>query len=267
MSQTKSLLLCPPSFYDIRYEINPWMDIDNPIDHAKAQEEYEILTYAYRALDIEYDELSPVEGLPDQVFTTDLGHAEGTQFIQANFKYPERQKEAEIASEYFREKKFDIKTLPSEIFFEGGDLLKVGSRYFFGYGKRSSYEALPALEELLNTSIIPIELPDETFYHLDTCVSFLSDDTALINRSALTEQGISEIKSAFSTVIEASLEDNAKLVCNLLAFDTDLILSAGVSNELKDQLISLGFRISTVPMTEYLKGGGGIHCVSLEVWK
>ncbi|MBP9690561.1 hypothetical protein KBD81_00615 [Candidatus Woesebacteria bacterium] len=261
----KKLLLCPPTHYDIRYEINPWMNIDNPIDHVKAQEEYKTLTYAYRALDIEYNELPPVEGLPDQVFTTDLGHAEGNQFIQANFKYPERQKEALIASEYFRERKFEIKTLPPEIYFEGGDLLKVGKRYLFGYGKRSSYEALPRLEELLDSSIIAIELPDDTFYHLDTCVAPLSDDIALMNPEALNDEGLAVLRSTFATCVETSTEDNDKLVCNALPFGTDLILSAGVSNELKDQLIALGFRICTVPMTEYLKGGGGIHCVSLEI--
>src|SRR3989344_8469275 len=95
----KSLLLCPPTYYDIKYEINPWMSKDNPIDKARAMEQYETLTYAYEQLGVNYDELAPDESVPDQVFTTDTGHAENKKFIKANFKYDERKKEADIAEE------------------------------------------------------------------------------------------------------------------------------------------------------------------------
>ena len=132
----KSLLLCPPTYYDIKYEINPWMSKDNPIDKACAMEQYETLTYAYEQLGVNYDELAPDESVPDQVFTTDTGHAENKKFIKANFKYGERKKEADIAEAYFKEKGYDIHTLPSDIYFEGGDLIKFDDIYLFGHGKR-----------------------------------------------------------------------------------------------------------------------------------
>lgn len=263
----KKLLLCPPTFYDIRYEINPWMDVANPVDKALATEQYNTLTYAYKQLGIEYDELTPHEDLPDQIYTTDLGHAEGNTFVKASFKYPERQKEADIAEEYFRAKGFDIKTFGPEIFFEGGDFLKCGNKYFFGHGKRSSKEALPILEEMLDANVIGINLPDERFYHLDTCFTPLSEQIALVNKEALATEDLETLGKHFDRLIPTSHADNQMLVCNMLVHEKDLIMGEGVSNELKDELISLGFRIITVPMSEYLKGGGNVHCVSMEVFE
>ena len=76
----KKFLLCPPTYYDIRYEINPWMNTDNPIDKVKALEQYETLKYAYDALNVSYSELTPHDNLPDQIFTTDTGHIEKNFF-------------------------------------------------------------------------------------------------------------------------------------------------------------------------------------------
>lgn len=263
----KKLLLCPPTFYDIRYEINPWMDVDNRIDKTKAQEEYNTLTYAYDQLGIAYDELGCVEELPDQVFTTDLGHAEDHIFIKANFKYPERQREAAIAEDYFREEGFEIKTMPQDVYFEGGDFLKIDDTYLFGYGKRSSKDAGPLLAEFLGKEILSIELPDKYFYHLDTCIAPLNKDTILVHEKALTEEGITTIKQQFKTIIPTSDDDNKNLACNLITFDNDLIMTQGISNELKDTLTQMGFRIITIPMSQYLKGGGSVHCVSMEIFE
>ena len=263
----KKLLLCPPTFYDIRYEINPWMDRTNSIDKAKTQEEYNTLTYAYDQLGITYDELGCVEELPDQVFTTDLGHAEKNIFIKANFKYPERQKEAEIAEHYFKDKGYEIKTMPEDVFFEGGDFLKINDTYLFGYGKRSSKEAAAHLSEILHKEILSIELPDEYYYHLDTCVAPLNQDTVLVHEKALTDDGMALIRETFPTIIPTSEEDNKNFACNLVTFDNDLIMTQGISNELKDTLTEKGFRIITIPMSQYLKGGGSVHCVSMEIFE
>lgn len=266
LNAVSHVLLCPPTHYDIRYEINPWMSTDNPIDRVAAHEAYRGLTYAYRSLGIRYEELAPDPSLPDQIYTTDLGHPEKNTFIKANFKYPERQKEADIAESYFRDKGFDVVILPPDHYFEGGDFLKVGDVYFFGYGKRSSYQTAETLRKTIGKEIVPIELPDEYFYHLDTCFAPLSPDVALIVRSGLTAEGFATLSERFKTIIEVNREDSRLLACNLITHGKDVIMSQGVSDDLKDRITDRGFRVVTIPIGEYLKGGGGIHCVSLEIF-
>ena len=64
------ILMCPPDYYGIHYEINPWMDMSRQAEHAVAVEQWHALacstsTAAGRAVSL----LEPVEGLPDLVFT------------------------------------------------------------------------------------------------------------------------------------------------------------------------------------------------------
>ena len=34
------ILMCPPDYYGIEYEINPWMSRDRPADHALAVKQW-----------------------------------------------------------------------------------------------------------------------------------------------------------------------------------------------------------------------------------
>ena len=262
----KKILLCPPAYYDIKYVINPWMDLNNKVDRSKANEQYQALKDTFLKFNIKFDELSPDPDLPDQVYTTDLGHVQGSIFIRANFKYPERQREAQIAEEYFLNKGYSVKKLPDNVFFEGGDILKFGDKYVLGWGKRTSKEASSEISDLLNIEILPIELTDPYFYHLDTCFAPITNDVALINDRALTKSGIEEIKRLFPTLITTSPEDNVLFACNLLNINGNAVLTQGISKDLKEKLSKFVEVVDTVPMSEYLKGGGSVHCISLELF-
>lgn len=263
---TKKILLCPPTFYDIEYEINPWMNISNKVNRKQAFEEYNLLKQCYQKIGVNFYELTPTQGLPDQVYTTDTGHPEGNIFIKSNYRYPQRRKEADIAAEFFKSKGYEIKTIPDNIFLEGqGDFLKVNGTYFFGWGKRSSFEAKEYLEKIVQKEIIDIELKDPYFYHLDTCLGPLSADTAIICESAFTPENLEKIKKQFKTLIPTSKEDNDVLACNLIVVDKNVIVN-GISQSLKSKIESLGYTVHTVPMKEYLKGGGSIKCVSLQIF-
>ncbi len=266
MQNLQSVVLCPPTHYDIKYEINPWMDKTIKVDPKLAKLQHDTLKAVYASLNISTDELIPDPLLPDQVFATDVGHIENNVFIKARFKYPERAAESEIAHHYFQSKKYRIIHLPEHVYFEGGDFLKIGKRYFYGWGKRSSLEAVKILQSTLNGQVIPIELPDPYFYHLDTCFSPLSEDIALVHAGAFTPDGLRTLQREFKMLISTGGEDNAHLACNFVRLEKHLIMSEGVSLFLKTMLRHLGFTIHSVPMSEYIKGGGSIHCLSLEVW-
>ena len=93
-SGTANILMCPPHYFDVQYEINPWMNRGISVDHAVAREQWDNL---YQLLVGEIgaavEIIDPVVGLPDLVFTANAGLLVGNTFIASNFRYPERARE------------------------------------------------------------------------------------------------------------------------------------------------------------------------------
>ena len=78
-------LMCPPTFFDVSYVINPWMHAGPPVDRARALDQWSALVASYRAHGHQVDLLEPVEGLPDLVFTANGATVVDGQVLQARF--------------------------------------------------------------------------------------------------------------------------------------------------------------------------------------
>lgn len=262
----KNILTCPPSHYDIEYEINPWMNITNKVESSNADDIYKQLTDIYREAGIGLYEIEPEQGLPDMIYTANIGYALDYTFIKSNFKYPQRRREADVAADYLK-KTFGYKvvTLPEDIFFEGqGDLLTDGTRYFYGWGKRSDYLAKIYLQNLLDCPLYDFELVDPYYYHLDTCFAPLTEKIVIINPRSFTKKGIESIYMLFDDVIETSTEDNKVLACNLVHIGNTIVVGKGITQKLKNELKKRGYQTYEIDMKEYLKGGGSVKCASFE---
>ena len=70
-----------------------------------------------------------------------------------------------------------------------GDLLGFPDGWFGGYRQRSDIRAFPLLSEWFQQEIIPLELIDSRFYHLDTCFCPLSGGELLYFPAAFDEYG------------------------------------------------------------------------------
>ncbi len=264
----KKVLLCPPLYYDIEYEINPWMHIENKVDKKKAQEEFQELVNIYKKLHVSTLKIPQEQGLPDMVYAANYGFPKGKFFIKSNFKYPQRKKEASLAKDYFTQTLgFTVVQLPEDIVFEGqGDLLTIGGMYFFGFGMRSDFAAKEYLEQFLGIELIDFKLSNPYYYHLDTCFAPLDLETVVINPVSFEEKELATIKSLFKNVISASEKDNNVLACNLVVADKTIVISKGITNELKQQFEKYGFAVAEVPMDEFRKGGGSVKCLTLEFY-
>lgn len=266
MHTMKRILLCPPDFYDIEYEINPWMHLENKVDRAAAAREYTALKATFQALPVELYEINAKPGLPDMIYAANCGQVVGETFIAANFKFPERRGESNLFIEYF-ENKFDFKTyrLPEGIYFEGqGDLLNTKSHYFLGWGKRTSFSALSLITAQLDKPAIELELIDPFFYHLDMSFTPLSDELAVIKEESFKPAGLKIIKDYFKDIIVPRPEDHAIMACNMVRVDNHIVIGAGISHYLKDEFKKRGFTVHEVPMAEYRKGGGSVKCSTFE---
>ncbi len=261
----KKVLLCQPTFYDIEYEINPWMHVENKVDKNKVLEEYKQLKDAYQSLGVKVLEIEPIKGLPDMIYAANIGFAKDNLFIKSNFKFPQRRKESIYSKIFFQNLNYKVAELPENIYFEGqGDLLYCNGKYFMGYGKRSSIEAKKYLEDFLKTEITEFKLSDPYFYHLDMSFAPLDDSTVLINKNSFDKEGLEKIYQCYNNVITSSDSDNKIFACNLVVAGKNIVIGKGISAMLRINLNKLGFEIYEIPMNEYRKGGGSVKCLTLE---
>src|SRR4051812_46158866 len=73
MAESPRILMCPPDFYGIEYEINPWMDCKVGSDPAQSLHQWWTLHDTLGELGATVERLEPVAGLPDLVFTANAG--------------------------------------------------------------------------------------------------------------------------------------------------------------------------------------------------
>jgi N-dimethylarginine dimethylaminohydrolase len=102
----RRVLLCPPEYYAIEYEINPWMDRARKAEPALALAQWQQLRDKLSSLGCEIEVLKPQPGLPDMVFTANAGLVAGRKFIRSNFRFPQRRGEEEHFESWFAQRDY-----------------------------------------------------------------------------------------------------------------------------------------------------------------
>jgi N-dimethylarginine dimethylaminohydrolase len=156
-------------------------------------------------------------------------------------------------------------TLP----FEGmGDAAWVPGRRAIigGHGFRTDPAVYPELAEIFEVPTLSLRLVDERFYHLDTCLQLIDDQTALFVPCAFDAEGTRLLEKAFPRLVELP-EDEAVhgLACNGHCPDGEhFIVHRGATKTLA-VVRKLGLTPIEVDTTEFLKSGGSVYCMKLMV--
>lgn len=260
------LLVCPPDYFRIDYEINPWMQRANAVDPARAVEQWQaLMTVLERDVGAALERMQPIEGLPDLVFTANAGVVAGRRALVSRFRYPERQREEAYFERWFREQGYEVLTLDKTLSFEGaGDLLGFPDTWFGGYRQRSDIRVFPHLSDVFRREIIPLELIDSRFYHLDTCFCPLSGGDLLYFPAAFDAYGQTVIAQRIPEERRLTVpEDEAlRFACNAVCVGKQVVLPAGCPDTVR-LLEARGYRTHTVQLDEFMKSGGSAKCLTL----
>ena len=82
---------------------------------------------------------------------------------------------------------------------------------YIGYGFRTDKAALRRAAELIGAPVIALELIDPRFYHLDTALCPLDEETAIYVPDAFSEDGKALITQSFKRLIPAPIEEALNL--------------------------------------------------------
>lgn len=263
LSWGQSYLMCPPDYFDVVYAINPWMEPDTPVDRALAHDQWQAVVAAIKGAGGTVHTTPAVAELPDMVFTANIGILDATTFYPGQMCHPERRAEVTSATTWMSTRGYSVSGdgLSADIVQEGiGDALPVRGVLIAGYGQRSTLAAHDRLRGLLGTPIVSVELTDPRFYHTDLVLCPLDERRAMVIPSKIANPG--PLLDLIAEPLILNDDEAATFCINSIVVGRTVIMPA-CPPRVERQLRAWGFDVDVVDVSEFIKAGGAIRCLTL----
>jgi len=270
------LIMVHPRHYDIRYAINPFMK--NPdgslpeVDKSRAIQQWEKLKTTFEKLNIQIEVIEAREDLPDMVFAANHALRIQDGYLMANMKSKERKEEIPVFRKFYESKGYNIHAdtvLNGEPFEGMGDAIwSNGNKALFcGYGQRTSEKAVHyIIDYFSNVKIHPLRLIDERFYHLDTCLTVRDERAVAWVPSAFSRSAQETLIGNFERLIPIqSNEAEDFMAANAFCPDRKNVVLQRGAETFCQELKKKGFTPIEVETGEFLKAGGSVFCLKLEL--
>ena len=259
------ILMCPPDYYGIEYEINPWMSRSRGSTPQAARGQWQALVEILRSLGVTVELMTPQAGLPDLVFTANAGLIFDRRFFSSRFRHEVRARETPQFDAWFADHGFAVEHLPEGMFFEGaGDALFCGHTLFAGYRIRSDVQGHQYLGRVLNVQVLPLELVNPRFYHLDTCFCPLAPGEAIYYPEAFDSYGRKVLQSHVPRLLGVVEGEAHRFGCNAVVVGKTVVVNTRCP-QLETGLREWGYTTVATELDEFLKAGGSAKCLTLRL--
>jgi len=256
-------LMCAPDHYEVSYSINPWMDVTVRVDPERAREQWDGLVRTLTGAGAKVDLLPSEPGLPDLVFTANAGIVDGATFVPARMRHPERRAERDCAQAWFSGRGARIADLGEAVVQEGsGDALPMAGVLVAGYRARSSAAAYVDLARIVSAPILPVELPDPRYYHIDLTLCPLDERRAIVFPDAWDDDGRARLRDLVAEPLVLAPEEAAEFCANSVVVGRTVVMPA-CPPRVGRQLEAWGFDVVVVDVGEFRKAGGAVRCLTL----
>jgi N-dimethylarginine dimethylaminohydrolase len=259
----RTVLMCPPTFFDVTYEINPWMSADKPVDSSVACAQWRDLVAVYGHLGLTVEMIDPEPDLPDMVFAANAAVVVDGRALVANFRHGERRGEEDAYAAWFQRRGLGSVDRARRHHEGQGDVLRAGEILLAGHGLRTSRRAHKEIAEWSGREVVSLRLVDPRYYHLDTAL-FPLGHTVAYRPEAFDEVSRRRLERRFPDAILADAADAAVLGLNAVVVGETVVLSAG-TRRLAPALRARGFTTIDVDLSELLKAGGSVKCCTLDL--
>jgi len=265
MRPAPRILMCPPDHYGIEYEINPWMKRTLASVRDVAWHQWRTLRETLSGLGVTIDEMKPQPGLPDLVFTANAGLMFQERFFSSRFLHEVRARESPYFDAWFGDHGFEVIHLPEGMYHEGaGDALFCGDALFAGYRTRSDVHAHQWVAKQTGVRVLPLELVNPRFYHLDTCFCPLAPGEAIYFPDAFDAYGRRVLEAHVPKLLPVVEAEAFRFGCNAVVVGQTVVHNSRCPR-LAEDLIRWGYRSIDLELDEFLKAGGSAKCLTLRI--
>ncbi|MBX6357511.1 MAG: amidinotransferase [Micromonosporaceae bacterium] len=263
----RTYLMCPPEYFAVQYEINPWMHTGTPVDAELAVKQWTGLREALSQLGHTVHTVDPHPGLPDMVYAANSAFTVDGVVYGARFRYPQRGPEAAVYRAWYEAAGWKYVT-PAHTNEGEGDFAYLpgahGGIVLAGYGFRTDEAAHAEAQEALGRPVVPLRLVDPRFYHLDTALTVLDDTTVAYFPDAFSAASRRVLRQLFPDAILADAADAEAFGLNAISDGRHVVLNAEASG-MASKLAAAGYVPVPVELGELKKGGGSAKCCVAEL--
>jgi N-dimethylarginine dimethylaminohydrolase len=220
---------------------------------------------------IEVLQPAPLDGVPDQLMTRDIGVVIGDTFVITQMAQESRRDEwlglQAILDQIDPQK---IVRVPDGVVLEGGDVIVDNGRIFIGLSQRTEPAGVQFIaSHFPDFEVIPVPLKQlsdgEDVLHLDCSFLPVGSHHALIYRG-----GLATIPAAITEqydLIEVTKAEQQILATNVLSISPTQVISRTKSSRVNAELRRRGLEVIELPFDDPPKTGGSFRCCSLPLWR
>lgn len=283
--EPRKVLISTPEYFDIVDVKNVHMQGNvGGLDKNRAVKQWNDLKSAYqswkeRGILDDVLEIKGIEGLEDMIFTANQSFPwmlDGKKaVVMSRMRHASREREVPFFRDFYKKLGYQLLELNGDVYFEGmGDLIPhYGKNLLYGgYGHRTDAQAYKEISQLLQVPIVLLKLEDPRFYHLDTCFIPADETTVLLAPAAFRKEDLPGLMKLFRNIIEIPDEEadkffalNAHLVNDQKTKKKVAVLQKGTT-VMKRELDKLGFEVTEIDTSEYIKSGGSCFCMKMMLY-
>lgn len=220
---------------------------------------------------IEVFQPEPLDGVPDQLMTRDIGVVIGDTFVVTQMARDSRRDEwLGLLPLLDRLRTQRIIKVPDDVVLEGGDVVVDDGRIFVGLSQRTGPDGAAYLASRFpHFEVIPVPLKQladgENVLHLDCSFVPVGRRSALIY-----PDGLAEVPPALAEAydwIEVTRAEQAMLATNVLSISPTQVIARPQASRVNAELRRHGLEVIELPFDDPPKTGGSFRCCSLPLWR
>lgn len=231
---------------------------DGPLDLRAAQAQQNAYALALEEAGVVVRVL-PAGPEPDGCFTEDAAVVPGVQALATRPGAPSRRSEVRPVAQALADAGLIVHRMGPPGTLEGGDVLRVGDRYYVGLSRRSNEDGLRALERLgqrLGVRVCGVPIPDTM--HLKGAVTLADEGLAVVDPNQLDPAVVAGWGLRVVEALEA-------VGANVLALGGGRVLVPAEAPRTAAALAARGLRCRLVPGAEIHRADGRLTCLSVRI--
>ncbi len=282
--EPRRILMCTPDYFDVTEGINAFMYDEagklNRVDKSKAFLQWTDLRMTFEKLGYVVPLVKGQDGLEDMVFSANQSfpfwdqEAQKPAVILSNMRTEKRKPEVAYYAAWYRRQQYRIHELKNCSFESNGDAIWFPGKQLIlaGYGSsekhRTDRAALDQLSAITGAVVLAFELTHPEYYHLDTTLCILDAETCLVYPPGVGDKGMEGLHKIFKRllVVEDAEADAPNFACNAFTHDGKNVIIQKTCTQTIATLTQAGYRVHPVDTSEFIKSGGSVYCLKLQVY-